>query len=245
MTQQTEAFSITCAFELNGVVFLTGLPGLEASTLHFAAKNECKVIFRLLLQVSETASMLTSVDKHGCTPLHVAVENGHKDIVEICLKRTASDSFTNKGLLPIHIAAQKEHDEIVLQLLKRYADYHSCKIQSEEPYTPLYIAAYYVRKRVVEILLEKGADPNDFKCYETHLTPLHAAAQEGHDQIVELLLKCSAKLNLKINIDSDEILSKPILVAARGGHERIVEVLLHHGANIKARVLSTYVSFKT
>ncbi|XP_033231273.1 ankyrin-1-like [Belonocnema kinseyi] len=220
-----------------------GLPGLEASTLHLAAKSGCRVIFRLLLQESETASMLTSVDKYGYTPLHVAVENGHRDIVEICLERTSSGSITNKGLLPIHIAAHKGYDKIVLQLLEQCADYHSCTIKSEDSFTPLYIAAYYGHKRVVEILLEKGADPNNFKCYEPHLTPLHAAAQGGHDQIVELLLKCGAKVNLEINIDSDEILCTPILAAARGGHERIVEMLLHYGANIKTKVLPSHVSF--
>ena len=59
------------------------------------------------------------------------------------------------------------------------------------------------------------------------LSPLHIAAQKGHDRIVRMLLQHNADCDEK---DSDSL--APIIHAVIGGHEDVVRSLLSHGARI-------------
>ncbi|MCJ1286181.1 hypothetical protein MMC26_005526 [Xylographa opegraphella] len=59
------------------------------------------------------------------------------------------------------------------------------------------------------------------------LSPLHIAAQKGHDRIARILLQHNIDCNEK---DSDGL--TPIAHAAIGGHEDVVRSLLLHGARI-------------
>lgn len=58
-------------------------------------------------------------------------------------------------------------------------------------------------------------------------SPLHIAAQEGHGDIVRMLLEHNADCNEK---DSDGV--TPLAHAIRGGHEAAVRLLLLHGARL-------------
>lgn len=60
-------------------------------------------------------------------------------------------------------------------------------------YSPLTLAAFEGRVRVVKLLLELGADPN----FSTSngWTPIIAAANDGRTQIVKVLLKAGANPN--------------------------------------------------
>uniref|UniRef100_A0A2D4M952 Uncharacterized protein n=2 Tax=Micrurus spixii TaxID=129469 RepID=A0A2D4M952_9SAUR len=57
-------------------------------------------------------------------------------------------------------------------------------------------------------------------------TALHLAAENGHDEVVEVLVHPE-----NIN-DSDEEGLVPLHLAAKGGHTQTAEVLLKHGACI-------------
>lgn len=59
------------------------------------------------------------------------------------------------------------------------------------------------------------------------LSPLHIAAQRGHDRIARILLEHNTDCN---EIDSDGL--TPIIHAVIGGHEDVVSSLLVHGACI-------------
>ena len=75
-------------------------------------------------------------------------------------------------------------------------------------WTPLDCAASRGHEKVVEVLIEAGADVNPTDKQQT--TPLHLAAQEGHLNVVQTLLeynadvgKCSNGLNsLDMAIDN-------------------------------------------
>jgi hypothetical protein len=59
------------------------------------------------------------------------------------------------------------------------------------------------------------------------LSPLHIAAQKGHDRIVRILLRHNIDCNEK---DSDGL--TPIIHAVIGGHEDVLRSLLSHGVRI-------------
>jgi ankyrin repeat protein len=78
------------------------------------------------------------------------------------------------------------------------------------------------------VLLEEGVDPNsvDLPFLRPSLTPLVAAASEGHETTVKLLLDHGAAIDFVSNS------STALIVAANRGHQNIVRLLLDNGANI-------------
>ena len=59
-------------------------------------------------------------DNNGVTPIFVAAQNNHIEIVKILMKATDNpNAAMNNGSTPMSIATQKNHQEIV-QLLENY-----------------------------------------------------------------------------------------------------------------------------
>jgi hypothetical protein len=73
-------------------------------------------------------------------------------------------------------------------------------------------------------LIENGAYVNAKNNYGT--TPLHAAAEKGHIEVVKLLIENGAYVNAK-----DKYGWTPLHEAANNGHIEVVKVLLEHGAD--------------
>ena len=93
----------------------------------------------------------------------------------------------------------------------------------------LHWAAYCGYERVVQRLLEKGADIAGKGRYGR--TALSRAAIKGHEAVVELLLEKGA------DVESKDILygQTPLLCAAKKGHEAVVKLLLEKGADVKSK----------
>jgi ankyrin repeat protein len=81
---------------------------------------------------------------------------------------------------------------------------------------------------VLERLLAAGADKEARTNKES--TPLHIAAQNGHEQVLERLLAAGADKEARTNTDYT-----PLHLAAEKGHEQVVERLLAAGADKEAR----------
>jgi ankyrin repeat protein len=159
----------------------------------------------------------------GTTPLLIAAQNGHKEIVEALLNaRAPVDQAGSSGITPLWIAAQNGHKEIVEALLNARAP-----VDQADSYgiTPLWIAAQNGHKEIVKALLKAQAQVD--QADSAGITPLLIAAEKGHIEVVEILLGAGANVN-----QAHHTGTTPLLIAATNGHRKIVEVLLETGANV-------------
>lgn len=95
-------------------------------------------------------------------------------------------------------------------------------------------AAYAGKTTAVEDYLASGKNIDVKRAVEGYGlegTALYWAAQQGHKDVVELLLSRKASVGAATNPDS----STPLLAAARQGHTAIVQLLLDHHAGVNAQ----------
>ena len=94
--------------------------------------------------------------------------------------------------------------------------------------TLLMLAAIQGHERVVDLLLQRGAEINQQNSRGG--TALMGAARNGHERVVELLLQRGAEINMQ---DSDGVTA--LMSAAVKGHERVVELLLRPWSSCEVR----------
>ncbi|KAJ4317788.1 hypothetical protein N0V84_007150 [Fusarium piperis] len=187
--------------------------------------------------VEELKADVDAQDRHGWTPLHVAVLAGHEHLIRFLCRLSADRGgrgnvcvrdLTNlqndSGHTPLHLAARGGDSSIVGQLLEAGAD---ANLQDESGHTPLHLAARGDDSSIVYQLLEAGADA-DLQDESGH-TPLHLAARGDDSSIVYQLLEAGADVDLQ-----DESGHTPLHLAARGGDSSIVYQLLEAGADANA-----------
>lgn len=90
----------------------------------------------------------------------------------------------------------------------------------------IYHAAQMGQYKVVAKLIETGADVNSIM-YMSGYSPLHVAAEHGHLEIVQLLLRSGATPNLKCNDINEEAVEDwtPAQVAERAGHSNVAHYI--------------------
>jgi uncharacterized protein len=93
----------------------------KQTALHIAAGKRSLNILRLLVN-SDNLDIVKKINKQneeGNTPLHIAVDNSNKDMVDFLLKRKANKHVRNKnGLRPVDIARTKGLEAIRILLYK-------------------------------------------------------------------------------------------------------------------------------
>lgn len=111
----------------------------------------------------------------------------------------------------------------------QYLRFYITEHRDKKGFTPLILAATAGHQKVVEILLNHGADI-EAQSERTKDTPLSLACSGGRYEVVELLLNRGA--NKEHRNVSDYT---PLSLAASGGYVNIIKLLLNHGAEINSR----------
>ncbi|KAJ7445593.1 hypothetical protein FB451DRAFT_1412623 [Mycena latifolia] len=163
------------------------------------------------------------------TPLYIAVNEGHTDVVHVLLENSANPnvSMRNSGSA-LNVAAVQGNTKIVRLLLKKgaYVDEMGGTYGSA-----LQAASALGHTEVVQLLLEEGADVT--ATHRKYGTALHAAAASfrAHPEpaIVRLLLDHGAD----VNAASGEY-GNALQAASAQGHTKIVQLLLENGADMNA-----------
>uniref|UniRef100_I3J835 Ankyrin 1 n=1 Tax=Oreochromis niloticus TaxID=8128 RepID=I3J835_ORENI len=166
--------------------------------LHIAAKQNQMEVASCLLQNGASPN---SESLQGITPLHLASQEGRPDMVALLISKQANVNLGNKnGLTPLHLVAQEGHVGIADTLVKQGASVYAASRVISTEYT------YLVHQMTHHIFMG--------------YTPLHQAAQQGHTDIVTLLLKHGAQPN---EITSNG--TSPLGIAKRLGYISVIDVL--------------------
>lgn len=154
----------------------------------------------------------------GVTPLGVASERGHLEVMRALIDAGASvNNPTNEGVTPIHIACQFGPAAGVELLCRRGANVNTpCPLFANAG--PLLFATQLNKPRAIKVLIAAGAHVNgsDRKGW----TPLHAAASFGHEKVVQSLL--DGKADPQVATKKGE---SPLDVAFDKGHRECVALL--------------------
>ncbi|RYP43916.1 hypothetical protein DL768_009575 [Monosporascus sp. mg162] len=196
--------------------------------LHYACWHDDDSTVRSLLQ--EGAEMnIRDID--GMAPIHHAVVRGHRLAMQLLIKAGATiDVADGLGNTPLLWATYKAHVDLVEELW----EYSNATLRNRNGRTPLHLAAMAgigeasKREKIVELLLEKGADKEAKD--NGGRTPLYLAAIKGHETVVRLLLEKGANKDAK-----DGEGRTPLYQAAIKGHEPVVRLLLEKDANKDAK----------
>ncbi|XP_078312136.1 uncharacterized protein LOC144618936 isoform X2 [Crassostrea virginica] len=176
---------------------------------------------RILLKAKNI--MVNKKVKNESTPLLIACFHGHYEIAKLLLDNGAKVNLRggSNETSPLFVACRFNHKEIVQLLLDKGAKVNSCR--PIDGYSPLAIACRENLEDIVNDLLNKNADAN--LCGKDKTSPLYFASAKNNENILRMLLKGGAKVNLYME---KNILS-PLSVAKERGYGSIVRVLQDPG----------------
>ena len=184
----------------------------ECTPIHTASKHGQAKIVQLLIDHGARDEAVKVKGSYSVSALHLAVENGHGDVVKVLLQ--GHNSCINKrrtgGTTPLFLAVEKGNITIVQLLLatknKNTAglnpeDVQCCivdtEIENNSGRTPMHKAAELGRLEIAKLLVSAGANVNSVTDSKQKLTPLHLAAKSGKRgaEVLKLLLSKGANVN--------------------------------------------------
>lgn len=155
------------------------------------------------------------MDSEGATPLQIALEEGHTEVVRLLRDVSAADNNS----IRVCVTSPKGRVSVVQTSAPTGAI--ACEQRSFEG--PLHTAARKGHLEVVRLLCEARADKDEADKDGT--TPLHASSQEGHVDVVRYPCAVGAKID-----KSDNGRATSMNIAASKGHEEVLRVLCAEGA---------------
>ncbi|KAF3827760.1 hypothetical protein GH733_000995 [Mirounga leonina] len=200
-------------------------PQTHETALHCAAASpypKRKQICELLLRKGANINEKT---KEFLTPLHVASEKAHNDVVEVVVKHEAKVDFLFEGIPLGNSEADRQLLEAAkagdVETVKKLCTVQSvnCRDIEGRQSTPLHFAAGYNRVSVVEYLLQHGAD-------------VHAKDKGQFKKFINYMQL--SKLNISLCCIAYVVFHfrglVPLHNACSYGHYEVAELLVKHGA---------------
>jgi len=218
--------------------------------------NNINLIINEIITLIECSADVNVKDSYGKTPLHFAVKQKNKGLVQWLIEKGA-DPNTNIALggTILHWAIQQNNKELIQLLLEKGADPNT---KLDMGITILHWAVRCDNKELVQLLLEKGANVHATDIMgETSLqwavnksskelayllvknganpntkiascnTILHWAVQQNNQELVQLLIENGADIKVK-NKQGDT----PLHLAVKGSKKELAQLLLERGADV-------------
>jgi ankyrin repeat protein len=154
--------------------------------------------------------------------IHEACALGYLNEVKRCIRESQKnlDLHSADGFTPLTLACYFDYYDIVEYLVETGADVDLIA-NNESKVAPLNSAVASGNTRIVELLLDAGADPDIAQ--QSGITPLHSAAHKGNADICEILIKNGAGIMIR----SDDGRTA-IDFATEMGHDKVVNILTNN-----------------
>lgn len=213
---------------------------MQQQELFDAIRNNDEAAIASLLDADP--SLLDARQNHT-TPILFAVYNGHAELARLFVDRGAAltfgeacalgdvaaalrmldgdlallDAYSEDGFPPVGLAIFFRHTELAHALIERGADVNAAA-RNAFRVAPVHAAAATRDAATMQLLLERGADPNARQ--QLGYTALHTAAQLGDEAMLDLLLLHGADPHI-----AGDDGKTPGDLAAAHGHAEIVKRL--------------------
>jgi len=196
---------------------------LEDNYWWFIARN--KIVKEL---IENGADINKCENKDGFTPLYIAAQLGHINILNMLISFGADINICdNEGRSPLYVTSEYDNIDEATALINAGANVNTCCYVNVNPScsdkynsSPLSIATQKNYKNMVILLINSGAIIDNIS--------LISASQLGNIDIVDILIKARADIN-----GCDEIGCFPLMMTLHsGGHIEIVKLLIKNGADV-------------
>uniref|UniRef100_A0A3P9M353 Poly [ADP-ribose] polymerase n=1 Tax=Oryzias latipes TaxID=8090 RepID=A0A3P9M353_ORYLA len=212
-------------------------PHTHETALHCAVASphpKRKQVTELLLR---KGANVNEKNKDFMTPLHVAAERAHNDIMEVLQKHGAKvNALDTLGQTALHRAALAGHLQTCRLLLGYGADASLVSLQGFTAAQMGNEAVQQILNGTLSLMMVGGGvrsslcTPQNVNCRDLegrHSTPLHFAAGYNRVSVVEYLLHHGADVHAK---DKGGLV--PLHNACSYGHYEVAELLVRHGASV-------------
>ncbi|UPL03612.1 hypothetical protein LCI18_014546 [Fusarium solani-melongenae] len=202
------------------------------SPLWYAVQYGHVAVVRILLECGQLSDLNPRhlwADKSYFTPLPYALKNGFSEISEMLARADGIDAHAKLGgdnSTILGLAIRNRYEGIAFRLLTKYGIGQSSRTTNLGGDLLVVAASVGSTKLVESLLVMHGVDPNatylsygDGEHEIRGLTPLAAAAKQGHGVVVRLLLSTEA-----IRPDASAL-----SLAAQNGFRDIVDMLVADG----------------
>jgi len=188
---------------------------------HYAASSGDKPILQMLLQSYEAEVNARNNAKQ--TPLHMAADNGHKNVVPLLIKCGADTKARDEHhRAAIHLGAQANVWEVIAMMLECGDNLDQ---KDGDGWTPLiYGASNGFHKPLCTKMILANADLN--KVDKKGRSALHHALEGGYEPLCGDIIDAGCNVNIV-----DETGTTPILIAARKGLCKAMVGILQAGGN--------------
>ena len=170
--------------------------------------------------IKRNPSLVNAKDESGMSGIAVATYYGQPKVASLLVSRGATLNVFEAAMIG-DLAKVRDLVEHEISLENAY---------SADGFTALHLAAFFGQSRVVEFLVERGANVDAVSANKMKVTPVHSAAAHNQVEICEALLSNGADVNAK-----QENNFTPLHEAAQNGSMALAKLLLGHGAQVNAQ----------
>ncbi|KAL3455742.1 ankyrin repeat-containing domain protein [Aspergillus heterothallicus] len=191
--------------------------------LHYASLRGHFEVVKVLAE----RNGVNSGDSQGLTPLHLATQCANVDMMRLLEEKGAIPTLTDQieNWTPLHWASYHGHLRAVQYFMDPDRFTPSLgpvllmDLKDRKGKTALYIAAANDKPEIVQLLLERGADPSAKD--KDSLTPLMKSAALGHERVV----RCFVRWRRELCLEKDNSGRTALSHAAIHGQLAILRVL--------------------
>ncbi|XP_057341018.1 rabankyrin-5 [Microplitis mediator] len=177
----------------------------------------------------EHGANVNARDAEGKTPIHIAIQNQHAEIISLLLCHPSLDLSLRdkKGLSPFATALTVRNNKAAQAILEKLPS--AAEQFDNKGRNFLHMAIQKGDMESILFLLSIQVDVNSRVQDVTQTPPLHLAVASGNEMLVRSLILAGAKIN-----DTDAHRNTALHAAAKAGHAAVVSALLQNSINFDA-----------